>query len=103
MLADCGLPAVCYGQVNRRSPTLKVLLTAAPFSKHNWRPAWEHSLVRHAKTRLHEISPALDNRLSLYGLAAGAACAALLAIPQRSQAEVVYTPADVKLNRDRIH
>jgi hypothetical protein len=45
------------------------------------------------------LSLALQHRLSKYALAAGAAGVTLLALPQSSQAEVVYTPANETIGR----
>jgi hypothetical protein len=45
------------------------------------------------------LSLSLQHRLSAYALAAGAAGVALLVLPQSSQAEVVYTPANQIIGR----
>jgi hypothetical protein len=46
------------------------------------------------------LSGLLQKRLNTYALAAGAAGVSLLALPLPSEAEIVYTPANVKIGRD---
>jgi hypothetical protein len=52
-----------------------------------------------APRTLSALSRSVQTRLNAYALAAGAAGVALLALPQSSQAEIVYTPANVTIGR----
>jgi hypothetical protein len=47
-----------------------------------------------------KISSTLQRNLSMYAVAAGAACVQMLALAQLSEAEVVYTPAHVLILQD---
>lgn len=47
-----------------------------------------------------KLSSSLHQRLNMYAMAAGAGGVALLALTTPSEAEIVYTPADVVIGRD---
>jgi len=49
-----------------------------------------------------QLSRSLNQRLNLYVLAAGAAGAAFLAMPEPVQAEVVFSPADITLTNGQL-
>jgi len=55
----------------------------------------KQTLRRHKATQ--QLSRSLNQRLNVYALAAGAAGAGLLAMPQPLQAEVVFTPTNITL------
>jgi hypothetical protein len=48
------------------------------------------------------IAQSLQQRLNLYALAAGAAGAGLLAVPQALEAEVVFTPTHIRLTNGKL-
>lgn len=47
-----------------------------------------------------KLSPVVHHRLTAYALAAGAAGVSIVALGQRSEAEIVYTPVNVAIGRD---
>jgi hypothetical protein len=53
-----------------------------------------------AHSTIRELNPKLDRHLMAYATAAGAAGVAILAFAQPSHAEIVYTPADIRIVQD---
>ncbi len=96
------LRALRLARFLRRISLRKRLLTLDRARGRMWRPRRRYSVKLSPRPRRtpSTLSGSIQTRLNTYVLAAGAAGVSVLALGQPSEAEIVYTPANVTISRD---